>query len=56
MDALTDFIMGDDPNISAVDYVLCNGEMWPHLPRAELLAELRELGRRVLAEAKGTEP
>lgn len=56
MDALTDIIRGDDPNISAVDYVLCNGDIWPHLSRADLLAAIRELGRRVLTDAKGTEP
>jgi len=56
VEALTDIIMGDDPTISAVDYVLCNGDTWPHLKRAELLQAIRELGRRVLADAKGTEP
>lgn len=56
LEGLSEVVRGDDPNISAVDYVLCNGDTWPHLKRAELLQAIRELGRRVIADAKGTEP
>lgn len=49
-------IRGDDPDISAADYVLCNGDIWPQLTRKDLLAELRTLAGKVLAEAKGVEP
>ena len=54
--AMDHLIDGNDPTLSAANQVLCNGEAWAEMSRADLLAELRLLARKVLAEAKGTEP
>lgn len=44
------------PPATAAERVLCNADAWGRLGRAELLDELRQLARMVIAEAKGAEP